>query len=57
MSNNATTFDSLFDIGAVTIDGALVNKLGDLLYGKKCTLICNVASQAKFADLNYNSLV
>lgn len=57
MSNNATTFDTLFDIGAVNIDGVLVNRLGDLLFGKKCTLVVNVASQAKFADLNYNSLV
>ncbi len=53
----ATTYDSLFDIGAVDIDGQVINKLGDLLFGKKCTMVVNVASQSKFAATNYASLV
>lgn len=52
-----TTYDSLFDIGAVDIDGQVVNKLGDLLFGKKCTLVTNVASLSKFSDMNFASLV
>ena len=52
----ATTYDSLWDIGAIDIDGQLINKLGDLVYGKKCVLVVNVASLAHKADLNYRSL-
>ena len=52
----ATSYESLFDIGSVDIDGQVVNRLGDLLYGKKCTLVVNVASMSKCADLNYRSL-
>lgn len=36
---------SLFDIPAVDIDGNKVEKLGDLLTGKKAILVVNVASK------------
>ena len=38
-------YESLFDIPATDIDGNQVGKLGDILQGKKCVLIVNVASK------------
>ncbi|CDW82235.1 glutathione peroxidase [Stylonychia lemnae] len=52
----ATSFDSLFEIGAVDIDGQVINKLGDLLYGKKCILVTNTASLSPHANMNFRSL-
>ncbi len=53
----ATTYDSLWDIGAIDIDGQLINKLGDLVFGKKCVLVVNVCSNSPKAEMNYHSLV
>jgi hypothetical protein len=36
---------SLFDISAVDIDGNTIERLGDILQGKKCILVVNVASK------------
>ena len=41
----ASSYSSLLDIPSVDIDGAQVAKLGDLVEGKKCILIVNVASK------------
>ena len=38
-------YSSLQEIPSVDIDGAPVAKLGDLLQGKKCILVVNVASK------------
>ncbi len=56
MSQFATAYDTLWDIGAVDIDGQVINQLRDLVYDKKLILVTNVASNSKYADMNYNSL-
>ena len=53
----ATTYESFWDIGAVDIDGQVINKIGDLVHDKKCILVTNVASTSQNADQNYTSLV
>lgn len=35
----------IFDIATAKLDGTTVNKLGDLIEGKKAVLIVNVASK------------
>ena len=42
---SSNTYQSLFDIPAVDIDSVQIPKLGDILVGKKCTLVVNVASK------------
>ena len=42
---NSTTYQTLFDIPAIDIDGNQVAHLGDLLQGKKCIMVVNVASK------------
>ena len=36
---------SLFQVGAKTIDGSEVAQLGEILDGKKCTMVVNVATK------------
>jgi hypothetical protein len=38
-------YQSFFDIPAKDIDGNQIAKLGDILQGKKCVLVVNVASK------------
>lgn len=40
-----TGFKSLHEIPVVDIDGKMIEKLGDILEGKRCILIVNVASK------------
>ena len=40
-----TTYSSLWDIGAIDIDGNKINNLGDICHGKKCVMVVNVASK------------
>ena len=40
----STGFTSLWEIGAVDIDGNKIDKLGTLCKGKKATLVINVAT-------------
>ena len=40
-----TTYSSLWDIGAVNIDHQHIQKLGNLVHGKECVLVVNVASK------------
>jgi hypothetical protein len=39
-----STYHSFFDIPAEDIDGKQISKLGEILGGKKCILVINVAS-------------
>ena len=52
----ATAFDSIYDIGAIDIDGKPVNKLRDIIGDKKCTMIVNIATQSPMADFNMEAL-
>jgi len=54
LSNSAT---SLHEIGAKNIDGAQVAQLGDLIAGKKCTMVVNVATNWGLTDVNYREMV
>ena len=38
-------YNSLLDIPATDIDGNRINRLGDMLQGKRCILVVNVASK------------
>lgn len=38
-------FTSLHDIPAIDIDGNEVKRLGDIIDGKKCIMVVNVASK------------
>ena len=53
----ATTYDSLWDIGAIDIDAQPINRLGDIVQGKKIVLVVNVASLSDKARMNYTSLM
>lgn len=48
---------SLHDIPAVDIDGTQIPRLGDILTGKKCLLVINVASKWGLTDKTYTQLV
>ena len=41
----SSKYESLFDIPAKDIDGVEHARLGDMLQGKKCILVVNVASK------------
>ena len=53
----ASAYDSLWNIGAIDIDGQVINQLKDLVYDKKLALVVNVASNSNYADMNYNGLM
>ena len=57
MTNLATAYDSMWDIGAISIDGQVINQLKDLADGKKAAIFVNSASLADSADLNMKGLV
>ena len=58
MTQMSTSYDSLWDIGVIDIDGHPINKLREIFpAGKKLALIVNVASQAALADTNYEALI
>lgn len=42
---NESQYESLLDIPATDIDGNQINKLEDILQGKRCILVANVASK------------
>ena len=50
-------FQSLLDIPAVDIDGNRINKLEDILHGKRCILVSNVASKWGLTDKHYTQFV
>jgi len=47
----------IFDIATAKLDGTTVNKLGDLIEGKKAVLIVNVASKWGVTERDYTQLV
>ena len=50
-------YSSLLDVPAVDIDGKHIERLGDVLSGKKCMLISNVSSKWAFTDEHYTQFV
>ena len=56
MTNLATAYDSLWDIGAIDIDGQVINQLRDVIQGKKAAIVVNSASLAGSADMNIKAL-
>lgn len=50
-------YESLLDIPATDIDGNHINKLEDILQGKRCTLVVNVASKWGLTDKHYTQFV
>ena len=48
---------SLLEIGAKTIDGPEIAQLGEILSGKKCIMVVNVATKWGLTDLNYKEMV
>ena len=52
-----SSFSSFFEIPSVDIDGNHIPKLGDILKGKKCILVVNVASKWGITEKNYTQLV
>ena len=56
MTNLATAYDSLWDIGAIDIDGQVINQLRDLVQDKKAVIVVNSASLAGSADMNIIAL-
>ena len=53
----SSTYQSLFDIPAVDIDGNQIKNLGDILQGKKCIMVVNVASKWGLTDKTYTQMV
>jgi len=47
----------IFDVATAKLDGTPVNKLGDLIEGKKAVLIVNVASKWGVTERDYTQLV
>lgn len=56
MTQMTSSYDSLLDIGAIDIDGHVINKLRDILPGKKAILVINVSTQSPMADFNFKAL-
>ena len=52
----ATSYDSLWKIGAVDIYGQTINRLGDLLTDKKCVMVVNIATLDHDAPSNFAGL-
>ena len=52
-----STYHSFLDIPAEDIDGKQISKLGEILGGKKCILVINVASAWGITKINYTQLV
>ena len=52
----ATTYDSLWDIGTIDIDGNVVNQLKEYCQDKKCVMVVNFASHAPSAEFNFAAL-
>lgn len=52
-----TKYQSLHDIPAIDIDGNEIKRLGDILEGKKCILVVNVASKWGLTDKTYTQMV
>lgn len=50
-------YESLLDIPARDIDGNYINKLEDILHGKRCILVVNVASKWGLTDKHYTQFV
>ena len=53
----AGKYDSLHKIPTVDIDENPVERLGNIIDGKKCILVVNVASKWGLTDKNYTQLV
>ena len=56
MTNLATAYNSLWEIGALDIDKQVINQLKDLGQDKKAVLVVNSASLAPSADMNMKAL-
>ena len=52
----ATTYDSLWEIGAIESDGTVVNRLGDVVGDKKCVMVVNVAAHSHHSKMNFEAL-
>ena len=57
MTQMSTSYNSLWEIGTIDIDGHVINQLKDLVAGKKAVLVVNVASLSHHASENYEALV
>ena len=51
-----TSYDSLFDMGAIVINGKPINSLREIIGDKKCTMVVNIATQSPMADFNMTAL-
>ena len=56
MTNMATAYESLLDVGAIDISGKPVNSLREIIGDKKCTMVVNIATQSPMADFNMGAL-
>lgn len=48
-----SAYSSLHEIGAVDIDGNNIDRLGNILQGKRCIMVVNVASKWGLTDVQY----
>lgn len=53
----STSYQSLFDIPTVDIDGKIIENLGSVCQGKKCIMVVNVASKWGLTDKTYTQMV
>ena len=53
----STSYQSLFDIPTVDIDGNNIQKLASLCQNKKCIMVVNVASKWGLTDKTYTEMV
>jgi glutathione peroxidase len=53
----AKSHKSLFEIAAVDIDGKRIEKLGNILSGKKAILVANVAQYCSLTEMGYTQMV
>lgn len=54
---NESKYESLLDIPATDIDGNHIEKLENILQGKRCILVSNVASKWGLTDKHYTQFV
>ena len=55
--NVSSSAESAWEIGAKNIDGELIEPLGQIVKGKKCVMIMNVATKWGLTKQNYTEAV
>ena len=56
MTQMATSYDSLWEIGARENDGKIINQLKEIVGDKKCVMVVNISAHSHYSDMNFKAL-